>query len=71
MFNFLDEMRFVCIKDGQHSHGTWDLTHKTLENKKQFSIILNGIFEYTIVEIDEDEIIMSDHRCEYFLVRKL
>ena len=71
MFNFLNEMRFVCIKDGQHSHGTWDLTEKVFETKKWFSIILSGTSEYMIIEIDEDEIILSDHRCEYLLVRKL
>ena len=70
-FNFLDEMMFVCIKDGQHSRGTWELTEKILETKKRFSIILNGTFEYVIVDISEDEITLSDHRCEYFLVRKL
>ncbi len=71
MFNFLDEMMFVCIKDGQHSRGTWELTEKIFETKKRFSIILNGTFEYVIVDISEDEITLSDHRCEYFLVRKL
>ena len=71
MFNFLDEMLFVCIKDGQHSPGKWELTETTFENKKQFLIILNGTFEYVIVDISEDEIILSDHKCEYFLVRKL
>ena len=71
MFNFLDEMRFVCIKDGQHSPGTRDLTEKVFETMKWFSIILNGTFEYMIIEIDEDEIILSDHRSEYLLIRKL
>ena len=71
MFNFFDEMLFVCIKDGQHSRGTWELIEKSFEAMKRFSIILNGTFEYRIVEIDEDEITLSDHRCEYLLVRKL
>jgi len=70
-FNFLDKMMFFCMKDGQHSRGTWELTEKTFENKKRFSIILNGTFEYVIVDLSEDEITLSDHRCEYFLVRKL
>ena len=71
MFNFLDEMMFVCIKDGQHSRGKWELTEKSFENKNRFSIILNGTFEYVIVDISEDEITLSDHKCKYFLVRKL
>ena len=70
-FNFLDEMMFLCIKDGQHFHGTWELSEKSFKTKKRFSIILNGTFEYRIVDINEDEIILSDHKCEYFLVRRL
>jgi len=70
-FNFLEEMIFLCTKERQYAHGTWELTENTYKNKKRFSIILNGTFEYRIVEIDEDEITLSDHRCEYLLVRKL
>ena len=70
-FNFLPEMIYLCLKDGQNHHGTWEMTEKSFENKKRFSIILNGTFEYMIVEIDEDEITLSDHKCEYLLVRKL
>ena len=70
-FNFLDKMMFFCIKDGQNSRGTWELTERVFETKKRFSIILNGTFEYVIVDLNEDEIILSDHKCEYLLVRKL
>ncbi len=70
-FNFLEEMMILCIKDGQHFHGTWELSEKVFETKKRFSIILSGTFEYRIVDIKEDEIILSDHLCEYSLIRRL
>ena len=70
-YNFLPEMIYLCLRDEQCHHGTWELTEKTSENNKRFSIILNGTFEYTIVDIEEDEIILSDHTCEYLLVRRL
>ena len=70
-YNFLPEMIYLCLKDGQCHHGTWELSEKAFENKKRFSIILNGTFEYVIIDIDEDEMIMSSHKCEYFLVRRL
>ena len=70
-FNFLEEMMFLCMKDGQCKHGTWELSEKVFDTKKQYSIILNGTFEYKIVGIENDEIILSDHICEYLLVRKL
>ena len=70
-FNFLEEMLFLCIKDGQNHHGTWKLSEHAFESKKRFSIILNDIFEYVINDINEDEIILSDYLCEYLLVRRL
>ena len=71
MFNFLEEMMFVCIKEGKHSKGTWELSEKTWESEKQFSIILNGAFEYMIMNIDEDEMIITDRSSKYLLARKL
>ena len=70
-YNFLPEMIYLCLKDGQCHHGTWELSEKAFENKKRFSIILNGTLEYGILGIDEDEIILSDRNCTYFLTRKL
>ncbi len=70
-FNFVDDMIFECIIHGQHSHGTWELFKKPFETKNRFSIILNGTFEYTVVNIDEDEMILSNRTSEYLLVRKL
>ena len=70
-FYFMPEMIFLCMKNRQYSHGTWELFEKASETKKQFSIILNGTIEYTIVGIDEDEILLSDRNCKYFLTRKL
>ncbi len=71
MFNFLDEMMFVCIKDGQHSHGTWELSEKIYGTQKRYSIILNDTFEYKILDFSEDEITLSDHINKYLLVRRL
>ena len=51
-YNFLPEKIFLCFKDGQHTHGTWELSEKTCNNQKQFSIILNGNFKFKIVDID-------------------
>ena len=70
-FNFLDDMMFLCVKNGQHFHGHWELSEKTFDTKKRFSIILYSTFEYTIVDIDEDEMTLSGHKCEYYLARKL
>ena len=70
-FNFLEEMLFLCIKDGQNHHGTWELSEKAFETKRRFSIILNGTFEYTVVDIDEDEMTLSVQTTEYLLVRRL
>ena len=42
-FNFLDEMLFLLTKDGQHSHGTWELTEKAFETKiKRFGKMKYG-----------------------------
>ena len=71
MFNFLDEIMFVCIKDGQNSHGIWELSEKIHETQKRYCIILNDTFEYTILDLDEDEITLYDHINKYLLVRRL
>ena len=70
-FNFVNDMIFECTRHGQHSHGNWELFKKIFETNDRFSIILNGTFEYTIVNIDEDEMILSNRTSEYLLVRKL
>lgn len=67
---FLDNMIFSFIRDGQHFRGNWELKKKVVKNKMQFSIILNGIVEYIIVEISEDEITLSDHITKYLLVKR-
>ena len=71
MFNFLEENIFLCIKNKQCNHGTWKLQRKAFKTNNRFSIILNGTLGYTILGIDEDEIILSDRNCKYFLTRKL
>ncbi len=70
-YSFQPEMNFLCLQDGKNSHGTWKLTEKVYETQKRYSIILNETFEYTILDIDEDEITLSDHINKYLLVRRL
>ncbi len=70
-FNFLPEMLFICLQDGQNSQGTWELSEKIYESQKRYSIILNETFEYNILDISEDDITLSDRRNKYFLVRRL
>jgi hypothetical protein len=71
MFNFLEEKVFVCIKEGKHSSGTWELTKKTWESETLFTIKLNDAFEYIIMDLDEDEMKITDRASKYFLSRKL
>ena len=70
-FNFIDDMVFECLRDGQQNHGTWEISEKAFETMQRFSIILNGIFEYRIVDIDEDEITLSDQMSKFLLTRRL
>ena len=70
-YSFQPEMNFLCLQNGQNSHGTWELSEKFYETQKRYSIILNDTFEYMILDLDEDEITLSDHINKYLLVRRL
>ncbi len=70
-YSFQPEMNFLCLQNGETSAGTWKLTEKIYETQKRYSIILNDTFEYTILDLDEDEITLSDHINKYLLVRRL
>jgi len=70
-FNFLSEMIFLCLRDGKTIHGSWELIEKTHETQKQFSIVLNETYEFTIISCDEDEMLLTDHTNNYLLVRRL
>ena len=70
-YSFQPEMNFLCLQNGQNFHGTWELSEKTYETHKRYSIVLNDTFEYTILDLDEDEITLSDHINKYLLVRRL
>jgi hypothetical protein len=70
-FNFLPEMVFLCLKDGHSTHGTWELVVKTYEFQTLHSIVLNKTFEYIIIRISEEEMVLSDRKNDYFLVRRL
>jgi hypothetical protein len=70
-YSFQPEMNFLCLQEGQISSGTWELSEKTYETQKRYSIILNDTFEYTILNFSEDEITLSDHINKYLLVRRL
>ena len=71
LFNFMDEMMFSGIKEGNHFNGTWELATETWEDETQVSIKLNEMFEYVIMAIDEDEMIIDDGGSKYLLTRKL
>lgn len=70
-YNFLPEMIFLCMKDGENFHGTWKLSKKIVKNQNRYSIILNGKVELIIIDINEDELILSDRRNKYSLIRRL
>ena len=70
-FNFLQEMIFLCLKDGKTTHGEWELSGKSNESQDQYSIILNGTYEFKILEISKEEMILSDKSYNYLLVRRL
>ncbi len=70
-YHFLDEMMYVCCRDGNPSHGTWGLSEKVYNGKKQLSLILDGKIAYEIINVSSDEMTLSDSKCEYYLVRRL
>ena len=70
-YSFQPEMFFLCLQDGQVFRGTWELSEKTYETQRRYSIILNETFEYTILDLSEDDITLSDHINKYLLVRRL
>ena len=71
LFNFMDEMMFSCIRGGRHANGTWELATEIRDDEAKFLIRLNDTFEYSIVSIDENEMIMTDRGSRYTLTRKL
>ncbi len=70
-FNFLSEMIFLCQKEGKTIHGPWNFVVRPLDSQKRFSIILNGSYEFNILENSGSEMIISDRNNSYVLVRRL
>ena len=70
-FNFLPDGIFICTKDGQTTQGAWELSEKFTNTLSRISIVLNGVFEYHIVDFSDDELTLSDFRNDYLVVRKL
>ena len=70
-YSFRPEKFFTCLQDGQNFHGTWELSEMIYASQKRYSLILNETFESTILDLDEDEITLSDQTNKYLLVRKL
>ena len=70
-FNLLEEMMFLLLKDGQHSHGNWELIMHHIGINKHYLIILDDMFKYEIVDIDETEMILSDGANKFLLTRRL
>jgi hypothetical protein len=71
IFNFLSEKIFLCIRDGKTLHGPWKLSETGDEKQKRFSIILNDTYEFSIESCTQEEMILSDQRNDYLLVRRL
>ena len=36
-YSFQPEMNFLCLQNGQNSHGTWELSEKFYETQKRYS----------------------------------
>ena len=70
-FNFLQEKLFLCMRDGKTIHGKWKLVKKVQEPQKRYSIILDGTYEFRIIDCSEDELVLTDTRNNYLLVRRL
>ena len=70
-YNFLPEMLYLCSKDGELTHGSWKLSEKYIRNKRKYSILLDETYEYIITSLERDEMVLSDHRNEYLLTRRL
>ena len=69
-FNFLSEMLFLCLRDGKTIHGSWELVEKTYESQKRYSIILNESFEFIVIDISDDQMILFDQGNYYLLIRR-
>ena len=70
IFHFTDEKSFVCIKERQHFDGSWQLQNSDSEDKNLYAILFNETFEFVILELDEDEMILFDRSNKYILSRK-
>ena len=68
---FLPQMAFIRISGGQPNCGTWELTKKESESESIFSIILNEISEYIIVNINDNNMILIDRMNKLSLVRRM
>jgi hypothetical protein len=70
-YYFLDEMMYICCRDGHICHGTWGLTEKPDKGRKGLYLILDDKVAYEIKNVFSDEMKLSDGKCEYYLIRKL
>jgi hypothetical protein len=70
-YSFQPEMIYICLLNGESSHGTWKLSEEICEDGKRYAIILNDNYSYTILGISEDELTLADDKNSYHLVRRL
>ena len=70
-YYFLDEMHYICCREGHTCHGTWELSEKSNDGRKGLFLILDNKVAYDIINVLSDEMQLSDGECEYYLVRKL
>lgn len=69
-YHFLQEMMYIRVKDGVASHGTWELSEFKDEKVRHLMIINNG-FDFEIIYLDADELILSDGSIEYRMIRRI
>ena len=50
-YHFLDEMMYICCRDGNPCHGTWGLSEKAYNGKKQLFLILDDKIAYEIINV--------------------
>ncbi len=70
-YNFMCEMVFLCTQNGKSFHGDWELSEKVSRTGKEYAIILNGSLKYTILDLNEDEMLLSYLGYRYHLVKRL
>ena len=70
-FNFLPDMIFLQLKDGNNSHGTWKLLENARNPSQRYAILLDGKKKFRILSYCEEDMILSDGNRDFILIRRL